>query len=96
MKELIHAELATMDAQIGSEDSLILTHCRTPATCSPLYVMVLARHISGYELLLRRFTKTFSVVKPVYFILIKLSETQISNFLAHQNQKALIQFLSFF
>ena len=47
VKELIHAELATMDAQIGSEDSLILTHCRTPATCSPLYVMVLARHISG-------------------------------------------------
>lgn len=48
VKELIHAELATMDAQIGSEDGLILTHCRTPATCSPLYVMVLTRHIAGY------------------------------------------------
>lgn len=47
VKELIHAELATMDAQIGSEDGLILTHCRTPATCSPLYVMVLTRHIAG-------------------------------------------------
>ncbi|KAK3083411.1 hypothetical protein FSP39_021957 [Pinctada imbricata] len=48
VKELIHAELATLDADIGSEDGLILTHCRTPATCSPLYVMVLTRHIAGY------------------------------------------------
>ncbi|KAJ8320207.1 hypothetical protein KUTeg_001794 [Tegillarca granosa] len=49
VKELIKAELATLDASLGSEDeTLILTHCRTPATCCPLYVMVLARHISGY------------------------------------------------
>lgn len=55
VKELIHAELATMDAQIGSEDGLILTHCRTPATCSPLYVMVLTRHIAGWGLLCVKF-----------------------------------------
>ncbi|XP_071149515.1 nephrocystin-3-like [Mytilus edulis] len=49
VKELLHAELATLDASISSEEETsILTQCRTPSTCCSLYVMVLARHISGY------------------------------------------------
>lgn len=92
VKELIHAELATMDAQIGSEDSLILTHCRTPATCSPLYVMVLARHISGYKLLLWRFTKILRLA-TIVFQSVKLSRNTDKYFLAHLSRKALIQFL---
>ncbi|XP_071103665.1 nephrocystin-3-like [Haliotis cracherodii] len=49
VKELVRAEVATLDAFVSPEfESKILTHCRTPSTCCPLYVMVLARHIASF------------------------------------------------
>ncbi|KAK3582860.1 hypothetical protein CHS0354_012470 [Potamilus streckersoni] len=47
VKELVRAEIATLDASISPEDETkVLTHCRNPMTCNPLYVMVLARHVA--------------------------------------------------
>ena len=46
VKELLRAELVTQGASLsGEEETKILTHCRNTATCIPLYVMVLSRHI---------------------------------------------------
>ncbi|XP_064597908.1 LOW QUALITY PROTEIN: nephrocystin-3-like [Liolophura sinensis] len=48
VKELLRAELAVDDVDLDAEEECkILTHCRTPGTCNPLYVLVLSRAISG-------------------------------------------------
>ncbi|KAL5005675.1 hypothetical protein ScPMuIL_016833 [Solemya velum] len=48
VKELLRAELATFNTSIApEEETKILTHCRTPSTCSPVYVMALVQHIAG-------------------------------------------------
>ncbi|KAL4217270.1 Nephrocystin-3 [Mactra antiquata] len=48
VKELLRAELATFGASMNNEDETkVLTHCRNNATCIPLYVMVLSRHIAN-------------------------------------------------
>ena len=47
VKELLRAELVTQGASLNAEDETkVLTHCRNSATCIPLYVMVLSRHIA--------------------------------------------------
>lgn len=47
VRELLRAELATLDAWLdGESESRILTHCRTVSTSCPLYVMLLARHLA--------------------------------------------------
>ncbi|XP_041374620.1 nephrocystin-3-like [Gigantopelta aegis] len=49
VKELLHAELATLDATISPDnESKILTHCRNSATCCPLYVMVLSHYVASF------------------------------------------------
>ena len=47
VKELLRAELVTHGASLNAEEETkVLTHCRNTATCIPLYVMVLSRHIA--------------------------------------------------
>ena len=42
----IRVELVMQGASLsGEEETKVLTHCRNTATCIPLYVMVLSRHI---------------------------------------------------
>ena len=49
IKELLHAELASLGKSVRQEDELrILTHCRTPATSYPLYVILIATDIARY------------------------------------------------
>ena len=48
VKELLRAELVTLGAGLNNEEETkVLTHCRNSATCIPLYVMVLSRHIAA-------------------------------------------------
>ncbi len=47
VKELLHAELASLGKSLSDQQqSAILTHCRTPATCNPLYVVLLASSLA--------------------------------------------------
>ncbi|XP_005107932.1 nephrocystin-3 [Aplysia californica] len=48
VKELLWAELSSLGASMAPEtERRILAQCRTPATCCPLYVSLIARHIAS-------------------------------------------------
>ncbi|CAH1790232.1 unnamed protein product [Owenia fusiformis] len=48
VRELLHAELASLETSMNREqESRVLTHCRTAATCSPLYVTLLSSDLAG-------------------------------------------------
>lgn len=49
VKELLRADLARLGQGLAEEqESQILTHCRTTATCLPLYVVVMASELARY------------------------------------------------
>ncbi|KAH3749787.1 nephrocystin-3-like [Dreissena polymorpha] len=48
VKELLRAELVSLGSGLSNEEETkVLTHCRNAATCIPLYVMVLSRHMAS-------------------------------------------------
>ncbi|KAK2146989.1 hypothetical protein LSH36_575g02042 [Paralvinella palmiformis] len=47
IKELLHAELASLGKSMSQDEEMrLLTHCRTPATSYPLYVILIATDIA--------------------------------------------------
>ncbi|XP_023932198.1 nephrocystin-3-like [Lingula anatina] len=48
VKEIIRTELAAVEISLNADqESQVLTHCRTAATCNPLYVMLLVSELTG-------------------------------------------------
>ena len=47
VRELVRAELSSYGHSLSSEqENRLLTHCRSPATCVPLYVVVVANDLA--------------------------------------------------
>ena len=49
VRELLRAELSSHGSSLSAEhECRILTHCRTPSTCSPLYVILLVTFLAKW------------------------------------------------